>query len=89
MGLQFNTDRVDYAAMNAVDTIIKEFGGPTKLAQALDCAPQVVCNWRARGFIHWRWHDPILNLARNKGVDVTRDALQQRYLVAKPKKRAA
>lgn len=87
-GLHFNTGRVDCVSMSDLDTIIKELGGPTKLATALNCAPQVVCNWRARGFIHWRWHDSILNLARNKGVDVTRDALQRRHPVPK-RKRAA
>jgi hypothetical protein len=64
--------------MNQIGTLISELGGPTKVANALGCKPNVVGNWPSRGFIPWAWHDPLLDLARNRGVDITRDRLKQR-----------
>lgn len=62
--------------MNTARSIIKELGGPTKVAAALKVRVNVVGNWTARG-IPWHWHDELLSLARNRGVDLTRDQLKR------------
>ena len=62
--------------MNELTSIIKELGGPTRVAGALGVAPNVVGNWPQRGYIPWHWHDPLLELARNIGVNLTRDQLK-------------
>lgn len=78
--------------MNQTNAIIKELGGPTKVATAIGVKVNVVGNWSLREYIPWHWHDQLLDLARNIGVTLTRDQLKAMAPApkfAKPKRRAA
>lgn len=72
--------------MKDVATIISALGGPTAVANALDLAPQVVSNWPYRGAIPFERHTALLRLADEKGVALSRSALEQ---ISKARKKRA
>lgn len=77
-----------FGGMNDPVTIIKELGGPTKVASALGVRPNVVGNWGARGIPYQR-HDDLLDLARERGIDLTRAQLKAvaKFRGSKPRKK--
>jgi len=53
---------------NSAETIIQRFGGQTALAKALGRRQSTVQHWAKTGRIPSQWHEPLMKLAREKGV---------------------
>lgn len=49
--------------------LIDKLGGPTAIAEALQCTPNAVSNWRTRG-IPWKQRPAIAKLALDRAVSL-------------------
>src|SRR5690349_8787167 len=55
-------------ANNPADRVIKRFGGQSALAQLLGRRQSTVEHWASTGRIPAQWHQPLMSLARERGV---------------------
>jgi len=55
-------------SMNSAEKIIQRFGGQTALAKALGRRQSTVQHWAKTGRIPAQWHEPLMKLARERGV---------------------
>lgn len=53
--------------MRTASDIVDLFGGPARLAEALDTPLTTVVSWREVNFIPRWWHQPLLALAGKDG----------------------
>jgi myo-inositol-1-phosphate synthase len=64
---------------NAAEQIISRFGGQSALAGLLGRRQSTVEHWAKTGRIPSQWHEPLLKLARERGVNVeARDFVTQK-----------
>jgi myo-inositol-1-phosphate synthase len=59
--------------MNSAEQIISRFGGQSSLANLLGRRQSTIQHWVKIGRIPSQWHKPLLNLARERGVDLAAD----------------
>jgi hypothetical protein len=57
--------------MNAAQLVIEKFGGQSALAEMLGRRQSTIQHWTKTGLIPAKWHEQLLNLARQRGVDLT------------------
>lgn len=55
----------------AIRDIVNKFGGQSALAKAIGKRPSTVAYWVKQDTIPSRWHQPLLELAQNTGVDLS------------------
>lgn len=53
--------------------IIEKFGGQTALAGLIGKGQSTVAYWSKTGVIPIRWHSKLLQLAKEEGVELTKD----------------
>lgn len=61
--------------MNTAQKVIEKFGGQTALAEVLGKGQSTVAHWAKTGVIPARWHSPVLNAARLRGISLRSDDL--------------
>ncbi len=54
--------------LNASERIIRRFGGQTALANLLGKRQSTIEHWASTGRIPAQWHQPLMSLARQKGI---------------------
>ncbi len=54
--------------LNASERIIRRFGGQTALANLLGKRQSTIEHWAGTGRIPAQWHQPLMSLAREKGI---------------------
>ena len=54
--------------LNASERIIRRFGGQTALANLLGRRQSTIEHWASTGRIPAQWHQPLMSLARQKGI---------------------
>ena len=59
---------MDRKINGAADLVIRRFGGQSALAQLLGRRQSTVEHWAATGRIPAQWHQPLLRLARERGI---------------------
>lgn len=59
--------------MTQAETIIERFGGTRALARALCKPPTTVQSWKDSGLIPSKHHEHLMQVAREKGVDLRPD----------------
>lgn len=59
--------------MNTAKIIVDKFGGQTSLASLLGKGQSTVAYWVKSGTIPAKWHDKLLSLASQEGIDLTID----------------
>jgi hypothetical protein len=57
--------------MNAARHVIGKFGGQSELARMIGKGPSTVQHWASTGVIPARWHNNLLQLAAEHGVDLS------------------
>ena len=62
---------------NPAEQVIERFGGQSALARLLSRSQSTVQHWAKTGRIPAQWHEPLLDLAREKGI-----ALEPRHFVS-------
>src|SRR5437660_7862173 len=53
---------------NLAERVIRRFGGQSALAQLLGKRQSTVEHWAGTGRIPAQWHQPLLSLARQRGI---------------------
>ncbi len=72
---------------NAAETIIDRFGGQSALAKALGRRQSTIEHWVKTGLIPTQWHEPLMKLARQKGIALeAKDFVKQATPVITPAK---
>src|SRR5919108_6684091 len=59
---------MDKEAPNPAERIIRRFGGQSALAALLGKRQSTVEHWASTGRIPAQWHQPLMSLARQKGI---------------------
>ena len=61
--------------MNTAQKVIEKFGSQTVLAEVIGKGQTTVAHWAKTGIIPAKWHGPILDAARSRGILLTSDDL--------------
>ena len=61
--------------MNTAQKIIDKFGSQTALAEIMGKGQSTVAHWAKTGVIPAKWHSPILDAARSRGISLSSDDL--------------
>ncbi|HKW71617.1 MAG TPA: inositol-3-phosphate synthase [Candidatus Dormibacteraeota bacterium] len=70
---------------NAAERVIRRFGGQSALAQLLGRTQSTVEHWASTGWIPAQWHQPLMSLARSRGVALeARDFVESQAHVIEP-----
>ena len=70
---------------NAAVQVIRRFGGQSALAQLLGRRQSTVEHWAGTGRIPAQWHQPLMSLARERGVALeARDFVEPQAHVIEP-----
>ena len=56
--------------MNTAEKIIEKFGGQTALATLLGKGQSTIQHWAKTGVILAKWQTQLLNLAKEKGIEL-------------------
>jgi myo-inositol-1-phosphate synthase len=71
--------------MNTAEQIIQRFGGQSSLAVILSRRQSTVQHWAKTGRIPSQWHEPLLKIAREKGIPLEpKDFVNQEKLTIEP-----
>ena len=54
--------------VNPAEQIVNKFGGQSSLAKALGKRQSTVQHWVETGIVPAQWHQPLMKLAREKGI---------------------
>ena len=57
--------------MDVAHYVINKYGGQAALARMIGKGPSTVQHWASSGFIPAKWHAPILQIARDNGIDLS------------------
>jgi hypothetical protein len=57
--------------MGSANYVISKFGGQSALAKAIGKRPGTVQHWAKTGIIPAKWHEMILQLARERSIDIS------------------
>ncbi|HEV2413380.1 MAG TPA: inositol-3-phosphate synthase [Candidatus Dormibacteraeota bacterium] len=72
-------------APNPAERVIRRFGGQSNLAQLLGRRQSTVEHWASTGRIPAQWHQPLMSLARERGVILeARDFVESQAHVIQP-----
>src|SRR5438445_12174484 len=70
---------------NPAERVIRRFGGQSALAALLGRRQSTIEHWAATGRIPSQWHQPLISLARERGVVVEpRDFVESHAHVIEP-----
>jgi myo-inositol-1-phosphate synthase len=70
---------------NAAERIIRRFGGQSALAELLGRRQSTVEHWASTGRIPSQWHQPLMSLARERGIILeARDFVESKAHVIQP-----
>jgi hypothetical protein len=59
-----------------IANIVDELGGTSEVAAACDVVPSAVTNWKDTNRVP-KWHrEPVLRLAKKKGVPLTKEEIE-------------
>ena len=73
--------------MNNAEKIINRFGGQSALANLLGKRQSTIQHWVVTGRIPSQWHDPLLKLAKEKGITLeAKDFVSQESITIEPAK---
>jgi len=61
--------------MNTAQKVIDKFGSQTALAEIIGKGQSTVAHWAKTGVIPAKWHGPILDAARSRGISLSPDDL--------------
>lgn len=75
--------------MSYAETIIGKFGGTRATAKALSIPPSTVQSWKDTGLIPARHQQPLLDKARQDGIDLKPDDFFLTPQPARKRKKAA
>ena len=90
-GLTINENIVNILTMNkkinSAEQIINKFGGQSSLANLLGRRQSTVQHWVETGRIPSQWHQPLMKLAREKGISLeAKDFVTSEIPVIEPAK---